>query len=288
MDFVAIDVETANPSLSSICQIGLAHYRDGSLNEEWKSYIDPEDYFDEINVSIHGINENTVNGAPIFTEIIDTLYSYLDNKIVVCHTHFDRTAINQAFEKYNVRPPECSWLDSSRVARRTWVEFAWNGYGLKNICEKIGYKFKHHDALEDAKASGNILLKAILISGLDLDGWIKRVKQPIHKQSLGSEPGLLRDGNPDGPLYGEILVFTGTLQITRSEAAEMAVKIGCHVTSNVTNNTTMLVVGDQDIKKLAGHSKSIKHRKAEELILKGHLINILSESDFNKIVSIKD
>jgi DNA polymerase III epsilon subunit-like protein len=40
MEFVAIDVETANPDMASICQIGLAWYRDGALTEEWKSYID--------------------------------------------------------------------------------------------------------------------------------------------------------------------------------------------------------------------------------------------------------
>ena len=286
MDFVAIDVETANPAVGSICQIGLAHYLDGSLKEEWKSYVNPEDYFDEVNVSIHGINEETVKGAPIFSEIINTLYGYLDNKIAVCHTHFDRAAIRQAFDKYNVRPLKCTWLDSARVARRTWVELAWNGYGLQNICEKIGYKFIHHDALEDAKAAGNILLNAISISGLDVAGWIKRVEQPIHQQSSSSEPGLLRDGNPDGPLYGEVLVFTGTLQITRGEAADMAAKAGCHVGANVTKNTTLLVVGDQDIKKLAGHTKSTKHRKAEELILKGQLIRILGESDFKKLVAL--
>ena len=45
MEFVAIDVETANPDYSSICQIGLVCYKDGKPHEEWKSYINPEDYF---------------------------------------------------------------------------------------------------------------------------------------------------------------------------------------------------------------------------------------------------
>jgi len=60
MNFVAIDVETANADMASICQIGLAKVENGTLSEEWKTYVDPEDYFDGINVAIHGIDESVV------------------------------------------------------------------------------------------------------------------------------------------------------------------------------------------------------------------------------------
>jgi DNA polymerase-3 subunit epsilon len=53
----------------------------------------------------------------------------------------------------------------------------------------------------------------------------------------------------------------------------------------MTSQTTLLVVGDQDIRKLAGHEKSSKHRKAEELITKGQSIRILRESDFKELVN---
>ena len=66
-----------------------------------------------------------------------------------------------------------------------------------------------------------------------------------------------------------VIVFTGTLQITKHEAADLAAKIGCDVGQGVTMKTTLLCVGDQDVSKLAGHSKSSKHRKAEGLIAKG-------------------
>ena len=58
MDFIAIDVETANADMASICQVGLVKYEDGVLSDEWNTYVDPEDYFDGINVSIHGIDES--------------------------------------------------------------------------------------------------------------------------------------------------------------------------------------------------------------------------------------
>jgi len=153
MGFLTIDVETANPDMASICQIGIAHYRDESIVNTWVSYIDPEDYFDEFNISIHGIDKDTVSSAPTFKDVSNDLYELLDNQIVVCHTHFDRVAIKQASGIYGIRIPNCTWLDSARVARRAWSEFSWGGYGLYNICNSLGYEFKHHDALEDAKAA---------------------------------------------------------------------------------------------------------------------------------------
>jgi DNA polymerase-3 subunit epsilon len=38
------------------------------------------------------------------------------------------------------------------------------------------------------------------------------------------------------------------------------------------------------VRRLAGHDKSSKHRKAEELIAKSQPIRILGESDFRRIV----
>lgn len=284
MSFVAIDVETANADMASICQIGLARYEDGVLKDEWKTYVDPEDYFDPINISIHGIDESTVRGSPNFQSLSNLLSSYLTDSVVVCHTHFDRVAIHQATRRHGIMTPTCTWLDSARVARRAWTQFAWKGYGLHNVCSMLGYEFKHHDALEDAKASGHILIAAFKETELDIDGWIKRISQPIYPTSSSS--AIKRDGNQEGHFFGEVLVFTGSLEIPRSEAADLAASIGCQVAQGVTKKTTMLVVGDQDIEKLAGHAKSLKHRKAEELIVNGAPIRILKESDFKELVRL--
>lgn len=285
MNFVAIDVETANADMASICQIGLAKYESGVLSEEWESRVDPEDYFDGINISIHGIDEIAVKGAPTFPELIDTLRAFLDDTVVVCHTHFDRVALHQAAKRYEVRAPCSTWLDSARVARRAWKEFARKGYGLYNVCAFLGYDFEHHDALEDAKAAAHILLAAGAETGLDLDGWLRTAGQPINGSSYLDTK---REGNPEGALSGEVIVFTGTLEIPRSYAAELAAAIGCQVTSGVTTKTTLLVVGDQDISRLEGHKKSSKHRKAEELITKGLPIRILKESDFKELVQLSN
>lgn len=194
MDFVALDVETANADMASICQIGVARFADGRIVEEWESLLDPEDYFDFVNVSIHGIDEEDVIGYPTFPAVVGELDRFLKDQVCVCHTHFDRVSIARARAKYSLPEFEITWLDSARVARRTWEDCAWSGYGLANVCEKIGYEFEHHDALEDAKACGHILLAAIDVSGLDLDTWRKRVRQPIDRAKSSSGSDVEREG----------------------------------------------------------------------------------------------
>lgn len=281
MMFVALDVETANPDMSSICQIGVVRFENGYPLETWSVLVDPEDWFDDMNISIHGIDERKVKGCPNFKTVSAELHSRLEGQVVATHTAFDRNAITQAARRHSTAIPSCTWLDTARVARRAWPEVSQRGYGLGPLAERFGIDFLHHDAAEDAKAAGLILVRAIHETGLDIAGWIERVKKPL--DSIAPQ-GVARDGNPEGSLFGEIVVFTGSLAIPRKEAADMAARMGCEVSDGVTKHTSLLIVGDQDIRALNGHEKSSKHRKAEQLMAKGTRIRILTESDFMAMV----
>ena len=281
--FIAIDVETANPALSSICQIGIASFRDGCLCGSWESLINPEDYFHPINVSIHGIRERDVQSSPNWKAVYPIVCAVLQDGIAVSHTAFDRVSILQACDKNGVPCREFRWLDSAKVVRRAWPIFSRRGYGLANVAAHFSIQYRAHDALEDARCAGEILLHAIAETGLTIDQWFERVRHPIDPFA---EATITRTGDADGPLHGEVLVFTGSLSMLRREAADAASNAGCEVDAGVTERTTLLVVGDQDIRKLAGHQKSTKHRKAEDLIARGQRIRIIGESDFQKVVGL--
>lgn len=282
MEFATIDVETANADLSSICQVGVAIFRNSSHVDSWSSLVNPEDEFDGFNVSIHGIDEKMIRSAPTWPSVAEKLRSLLTGSIVACHTPFDRGATTLACEKYNLDQFNCQWLDTARVVRRAWPDkFGEKGYGLRNVAKFLDIKFKHHDALEDARAAGEILCRASAQAGLNLEGWFARIQRPI---DLASDQPITRDGNSEGPLFGNVAVFTGSLAIPRREAADLAARAGCDVAASVTKKTTLLIVGDQDITKLAGKLKSSKHIKAEELISQGCNIRVLRESDFQSIV----
>lgn len=285
MDFISIDVETANADLASICQIGVVRFKNGEIIDTWQTLIDPEDYFDMVNVSIHGIDEDTIADAPKFPDISDVLAMHISGAVVVSHTVFGRRAIAAAFGRYGIAAPQSAWLDTAKVVRRTWSAFSQRGYGLASVAEKLGIKFQHHNALEDARAAGEVLVHAVRTTGMTLAQWFERVKRPINESSA-QITHITRQGNPEGPLLGEVVVFTGALSMPRREAADLAAAAGCEVMASVTKATTLLVVGDQDIRKFNGHEKSTKHRKAEELISKGQQIRILRETDFRMLVCL--
>lgn len=277
MRFLAIDLETANPAMSSICQIGLVTFENGQEVDARSYIVNPQDYFDPWNVRIHGITEEVVRSAPSFSDIHDELHQHTADQIIVCHTHFDRVALSQAYTRHDVEPFDCRWLDTAKVARRAWPQFAQSGYGLSNLANHFGIQFQHHDALHDARTAGLILLKAMDESDATADEWIARCNKSV---SGSSGQSLRREGGEEGSLVGQRVVFTGSFETSKRNAADMASEAGAAVDPGLTKKTTILVIGGSSVGNFAGYDKSSKHRKAEQLMEAGHPIRILSKVDF--------
>ena len=282
MNIYSLDFETANVNYSSICQIGITNIENNSITKTWNYLVNPEEYFDSFNISIHGITKKMVKNKPNFAHFYPELKRLFEDNIVIHHMPFDKIAFNKALEKYNLTPFKIYWLDSAKTARRVWEQFRLKGYGLKKIAKSFNIEFKHHDALEDATVAAKIILKALKESDHDINSLLKLSNK---KRIRNKKDDLSKiDLNQDGILFGESLVFTGTLSISRKEAAKIAAQAGCKIQNGVNRETTLLVVGIQDIDKLKGYDKSSKHRKAEELIKKGQNISIISEDDFNSMI----
>jgi DNA polymerase III subunit epsilon len=179
MQFVAIDVETANSQPRSICQIGMVRCADGVLTDEWTSLINPEARFSRKNTAIHGLTAKMVAQAPKLPDVRHVLEAWLRGNVVVCHTGFDRAALKEAFEKYGLQQFGVTWLDSSRVARHTWPDCRYKGYALTVLADRLGYEYHAHDALEDAKAAAHVIVSAARVSRMDIDRLLKRSQQPL-------------------------------------------------------------------------------------------------------------
>ena len=161
LTFNAIDVETANANRASICQIGIVSVREGEIAEYWQSLIDPEGWFDPFNIHIHEIGPNDVKGSPTLPQVHDELRRRLQGSIAVSHTPFDRVALERAMDRHGLEQLQVKWLDSARIVRRAWPDlFGRRGWGLKNVARELDISFKHHNALEDARAAAEIVLRA--------------------------------------------------------------------------------------------------------------------------------
>ena len=174
---------------ASICQIGIIHVQEGNIEDQWKTLVNPEDWFDPWNVSFHSIDEDMVRNSPTLPDLRGELRSRLRNSILVSHGSFDRIAFERAMARYELEQLQVMWLDSTRIVRRAWPDnYARRGYGLKNVAKDLNISFKHHDALEDARAAAEVVLHACEDSETDIEGWLTRVESPIFPRSPESAP----------------------------------------------------------------------------------------------------
>jgi len=278
--FIALDVETACSDVASICQIGLACVQPDNQIQTFSMLVNPRTRFDPFNIQLHGIGPDHVAGAPHFPDALESLLQLLTNHHLVQHSSFDKRAMNAACDFCGIDTPDLRWSDSVRIARRAWPELKGNGgHGLANLKRTLKLQFHHHDAGEDARAAAMVVLHAEAHLRLPFEELIK----PAPRKSFSA--AITMDGDPAGALAGSVVVFTGALGMSRSEAADLAARVGMTVKAGVTKQTTHLVVGDQDLTVLAGHTKSGKHRKAEELRDAGHPIRIMGESEFKNLLS---
>jgi DNA polymerase-3 subunit epsilon len=175
VNYVVLDLETANSDCGSICQVGIVQVIDGEIVGTTSHLINPQDTFDPWNIRVHGIQPEHVVGSPTFTEVFADLLPSLEQSIVVTHGSFDRVAIRRACEKHRIAPASIRWLNNQTVVRRTWSQFAQKGYSLGNLARHFGITFQHHDALEDAIATAHIFRRALSDSGRTASEWVAMV-----------------------------------------------------------------------------------------------------------------
>lgn len=177
-DYCVVDVETANHSRHSICQIGVAVFAGGRMVDSWQSLVDPEEDFFYFNVAIHGIDAAMVAGAPNWAGVHPEVLRLLDNAVVASHTHFDRSALELACLRRGLRPVAYrKWLDTCTLARAAFPELP--NHKLPTLAKCLGFAYKAHDALEDARVAGEVLALALARRGVTMTELIASPQQHI-------------------------------------------------------------------------------------------------------------
>lgn len=159
--FIALDVETANRTNSSICQIGLCFVDDTGKLQTYSVLIDPEVPFASFNTELHGISAKTVAGAGAFPTVYSDLFEVLNTHSLVQHSRFDEMALTAACARYGLPMITSHWSNSVSIARQAWPSLKGaGGHGLANLKKHLSLEFHHHDAGEDARASACVILEA--------------------------------------------------------------------------------------------------------------------------------
>lgn len=311
IDFIAIDFETANEKRASVCAVALIVFEDDNITKELEWIVSPPqhlNYFNPYNVQIHGIKESDVISKPEFNDIWPEIYRLINHKILVAHNaSFDMSVLRQLLDCYNLDYPNIEFICTCNVARKTWDKQI--NYTLKNIGNNLGYIFNHHDAHDDARICGKILLDACRYHGCDSIADLSKkigLKKGILCSNKYSPCSVadpykgLRKGkfekiefnelsreclNTEGLLSGKGVVFTGTLiSMTRQTAAQHVVNHGGYVSNTVNKNTNFLVMGIQDFARFVDNKQSSKTKRAKRLIEEGKQLEIIDENEFLKLI----
>jgi DNA polymerase-3 subunit epsilon len=310
--FVAIDFETANAFRGSACQVGLIRVVDGKIEEQFQSFLKPppgHEHFSPFNIMLHGVTPEDVIDAPEIPDFVQTLKEFSGGLPLVAHNAaFDLGVLRDGLDVYGLNYPSFRYFCTLVLSRRALSLLS---YSLPDVAEEFGITFEgHHKADVDALVCAEIALGLVRQKGVksleDLAEVLNVIPGKIessswngcHSKALGSERfsaeklselrALIGEENynPESPMMGQSVVFTGTLgSMSRAEAWARIEAVGATPEKGVTKHTNMLVFGVQDPSHLRpGADSSNKYLKAQELRAKGQPIEVIDEASFLRML----
>lgn len=195
MNYLVLDVETPNSKNDSICAIGVQLLNGDTVADEWYTLVDPEDVFEDFNISIHHITPDMVVGAPKFDEVWEKIAPYCATRVFVAHNaEFDLTVLAKALENRGRSLPELRYLCTVDLGRRIHYNFESikGDLVLSNFSRKLGVELtEHHNALFDTRACAGIFVRLQEMYEFDPAKYVRKFRYP---KKHGRPAGVLRLG----------------------------------------------------------------------------------------------
>ncbi len=157
----AIDFETAYWGPGSACSLGIVMSDGEKITEEWYRLIKPKSMnFDKGCMRVNGIHPEDVENEKPFSVYWEEVAEYLEGRIIFAHNApFDMGVLASALDVYDL--PDISFLygDTVSLSRTLWKELP--NHKLNTVAEHLGFEFRHHQAMDDARACELIVRKAM-------------------------------------------------------------------------------------------------------------------------------
>ena len=159
MKIFVIDFETADYEADSACALGMVTIESGKITERSATLIRPPRRHFEFTY-IHGITWNDVRDSPTFEHLVPQI----DKRIRECdfvaahNAAFDRKVLLTCYARAGGRPPPFKTICTVKLAKKS---LGFTRAPLDRVCRELGIGLNHHDALSDANACAEILVRAI-------------------------------------------------------------------------------------------------------------------------------
>lgn len=157
--YAAVDFETLDTWRATICQLSCVIFEDGKIVEEYETYIcPPSKNENKYCLDTHGIRYKDVENAPTFDEIWPKVHEMIGDSPVISHNApFERSCLKACNEEFGT-PCDYKFIDTLTLSRKLLKKLY--NHKLDTVCRYLGVRLKrHHDALEDARACGQVYLK---------------------------------------------------------------------------------------------------------------------------------
>lgn len=291
-NFVVMDFETTglDRTWDEIIEIGAIKVENDEVVDTFSSLVKPSLPIDPFITELTGITNEMLADAPPIETVMPLFLDFLGDNIIVGHNvTFDLAFLRNSAGK-EIDP---DYIDTLRLSRKLYKDM--QHHRLSDMTERFGITRDHeHRSIDDCDATLQLLKicreEALKQYG-DIDTFIASFKRKqgasgsrIDISSITADPELFDDENL---FFDRECVFTGTLEkMKRADAMQLVVNVGGRVGNSVTKKTNFLILGNNDYCKSIKDGKSSKHKKAEQLKLKGQDIEVISEQTFYDALGI--
>lgn len=287
--YTIMDLETTGLSFEydEIIEVALLKVQDGKVVDSFSSLCKPTFEISDFVIGLTGITNEMLATAPPIMKFINDITDFIGEDIVVGHNvSFDMKFIFKACEKFSKKSFQNRYVDTMRIFRKLCPDLP--HHRLKDLIKKYNLSGENqHRALADCYYTfhGYNILKELALTRYGCESnYCNSFKHAHRKCDLKS---IVANCEPDtdNMFYQKRCVFTGTLsKFSREEAAQIVVNIGGICDNAVTKKTNFLIVGCNDYNPLVKDGKTTKQKKAEENLLNGCDISIITEKEFYTII----
>ncbi|WP_449373191.1 exonuclease domain-containing protein [Arthrobacter psychrolactophilus] len=294
ISFTAIDFETANSFRASVCAVGLTKVRAGHVVAQRIWLMKPlpgYTEFDPTQVAVHGITAARVSHLPDWRSAYGPIMDFIGGDALVGHdVSFERSVFAKANEASGFPIPALEFHCTLELARQ---HLQLPRYSPSDVVAALDIPaYNHHESGDDARASALIAIELARRTGSSTlaELWPSSEK-PVAKMPGYYSAGYTRKladlpkanplANPEGPFFGQTVVFSGDLAaMARVEAQDAAAAKGATIVNSVTKKVTLVVGAEID----GGTRFSAKVKRAHELAAAGQDIRVIGELDFMRLL----
>lgn len=283
-DFTVVDLETTglDPRYDEIIEVAALRCRRGEIVESFDSLVKPKEAVSGFITSLTGITNEMLSAADPVEKVLPRYLEFIGNDVVLAHNaNFDINFIYDNCAALSLSLFTNDYIDTLRISRYLYREE--KHHRLRDMLKLFGIKSEGtHRGLVDCQSA--LACYKHMLPQIPEGG----IKNNYATSSSASKISATTDSFDEAHiLYGRSCVFTGVLdKMTRKEAMQIVVNLGGFCEDNVTKNTNYLILGNNDYCKAIKDGKSNKQKKAENYILHGQDLQIITEDVFYEILDL--